>query len=258
MRVSVSSGRAPRSRMRSVLTVAPLVFILAIGWASTPSVALGAGNCAQKGAYFAGWWSSPNLTGHEPEGTKANLTYQSAASCQGFGGGGGYYSGWVMIAGNNQQFKYAQAGFMFDGNPLSCKRHFSEYANATEDGHFTRKTGSCVSAGEVHTPMVKYVAATGKTQMWIDSTLFDTMAVCSCTWPRPLMVEWLGESHDKNSDVPGLVGTKTDWASGQIQYFSDDTWHGTCSTITLFKTVDARFAADAPACNHTRSWTATP
>lgn len=203
----------------------------------------------------AGWWSSPTLTGHEPEGARANLTYQSAASCVSIGGNhNAGYSGWVMINGNNSTNKYAQAGFEFNGNPLDCIRHFSQWDNA---GAVHSQTGSCVSAGQVHTPLVQYVPSSGYTEMWIDYTLFDTMPVCSCYWPHPLMTNYMGEDGNISGDVPGLAAHKTDWNSMQIQYYTDDSWHGTCSTITLYKLItNSRYAADAPACNHVRSWTA--
>ncbi len=246
--------RTPRGAPRIVLSL----FVLAMGliWTASPVAVSAAGNCGQAGGWFGGWQS--NGVGHEPEGVKASLTYRTAASCQGIGADASY-SGWVMITGADRKFRYAQSGFFFDGNALGCMRHFSEWSSVNAAGNFHRKTGACTSSGEVHVPMVKYIAATGATEMWIDATKFDTMAACSCNFPRPLAMQFMGETHNINGDIPGLAGTKTNWASEQIQYFIDDTWHGTCGTVTLFKLVTlARFAADAPACNNTRSWTAQP
>ncbi len=261
MRVDRAAGSwASRMRGRWVrlLRIATGIAIAAsVVQAGGPGFARAAGNCGTDKALFAGWWSSPQLTGNEPEGVSAVLTYRSAASCQSVGGGhDASYSGWVMVQGNGVNNKYAQSGFEFNGNPLDCIRHFAQYQNgAAGDSHI----GSCVSAGEVHTPAVKFIAVGSSTQMWIDTTLFLTMNACSCAWPRPLIANYSGEVHNVNGDVPGLAASKTDWGTMKIEYFSDDTWHGTCGTITLKNETPAgRYAADAPACNHVRSWTAQP
>jgi hypothetical protein len=245
----------PRPGTRLLRIAVIVIVVVAVGWTVTSPVSVrAAGSCSTTGNWFAGWWSSPTLTGNQPEGANANLTYRTAGSCVGIGTRDASYSGWVMIAGNNQLNRYAQAGFWFDGNPFGCMRHFSEW----DDGYgYHRLTGSCVGDGEVHTPKVAFVPSTWGTQMWIDNTLFDTMVACSCFWNKPLEVQYFGEVHDQNGDVPGYSATKTDWSGMQIQYYSNDTWHGTCSTITLYRYVSqSRFGADAPACNHVRSWTA--
>jgi len=142
------------------------------------------------------------------------------------------------------------------GNAFDCWHHFSEYNNG---GGAVAKEGPCTNLNEVHVPMLKYIPNPSRTEVWIDNLRLDVMNFCSCIWPRPLEVHYVGEVQDSHSDVPGLVGVKDEWSSMQIQYFTNNTWHGTCGTITLKKRVTlARFAADAPACNDTRSWTAQP
>jgi hypothetical protein len=77
--------------------------------------------------------------------------------------------------------------------------------------------------------------------------------------PGEVGAELSDEAHDLGTDMPGYAATKNDFSSMQIQYFTDDTWNGTCGTITLVKAVtNAKYAADAPACNHIRTWTANP
>jgi hypothetical protein len=157
---------------------------------------------------------------------------------------------------NHGHTKYAQAGYYNAGGPLDCWAHMTEYDSG---GGFIRKQGPCTNLNENHTPLVKYIAATGKTELWIDNLRNQVMAACTCTWARPLEVQYAGETHDLGTDMPGYAATKNDFSSMQIQYFTDDTWHGTCGTITLVKVVtNAKYAADAPACNHVRTWTANP
>jgi len=163
---------------------------------------------------------------------------------------------WVMIQGKNQATRYVQSGYWMFGNAFDCWHHFSEYNNG---GGTVAKEGPCTNLNQVHVPLVTYIPNPARTELWIDSLRLDVMNSCVCAFARPLWVDYLGESQDSHSDVPGLSATKGEWSSMQIQYFTDNTWHGTCGTITLFKDVTlARYAADAPACNDTRSWTATP
>jgi hypothetical protein len=225
---------------------------------AAPSLVSSAGPCAGDGPDFAGWTSSNALTGHEPEGVKASLTYRDGDGCSAAAGGAKGRGAWVMIAGNNTSVKYAQSGFWMFGNAFDCWHHFAEYNNG---GSPVAQEGPCTNLNEVHVPAVKYIAATGKTEMWVDNLRILIMSICSCNWAHPLVLQLFGETSDRQSDVPGLAATKTDWNSIQLQYYSDDTWHGSClpGGIKLYKSVTlARYAADAPACNHTRSWTATP
>ena len=79
----------------------------------------------------------------------------------------------------------------------------------------------------------------------------------SCAESRK-KVQFSGEVHDLGTDMPGYAATKNDFSSMQIEYFTDDTWHGTCTT-TLFKVVNnPKYAADSVACDHVRTWTANP
>lgn len=161
-----------------------------------------------------------------------------------------------MIAGRNSSTKYVQVGYFNPGGLTDCWRHFSEYNNGSG---FIHHDGPCSGTGASHTPLVKYIPGTGKTEMWIDSLRLDVMSANSFNWPRPLEVLMMGETHDSGTDTPGYVGTKTDWSQLAIQYFTDDTWNTTCGNITLYKFVtQAGYAADAVACNHTRSWTGNP
>lgn len=246
-----------RSRLRALVVLVP---VLALGLATGgPSVARAAGYCTSgiNESWFAGWISSGSPA-HIPEGVSATLTYRRAASCQlGLYWNAGY-SGWVMVQGLYQPHEYAQAGFFFDGNPLSCIQNFSEYNN-----NFVlpvRRLIGCVNDGEIHVPKVVYVTGTGgHVRMYVDSTFFDETTFCICNWAQPFQAFYSGEAHDLNGDVPGLARTKTDWNNMQIQYVNVNTWHDVCGNITLYSYVtNSRFATDAVACDHDRSWTATP
>jgi hypothetical protein len=225
-------------------------------WAAAPISVAAAIGCSGTGAWHAAWESRAAAGDHEPEGAKAATFYRNGDACIGIGPGRDpSRSAWVMIM-NNPRTKYAQSGYWNAGGPLDCWAHFTEYDSGAG---FSRKQGPCTNLNESHTPMVKYIPATGKTELWIDSLRNDVMAACTCTWARPLLVAYSGESHDLGTDMPGYAATKNDFSTMQIQYFTDDTWHGTCGTITLFKNVtNAKYAADAPACNHVRTWTANP
>lgn len=237
-----------------------LALSFAVG-AVHPSVASAAGNCASpiNTHLFAGW-ESRTTQAHEPEGVSATLTYRRADSCQGITIVNGAYSGWVMLSSNGQQLEYAQAGFHFDGNPLSCLKHFSEYNN-----NFwplpAEKDGSCVIDGEVHVPAVTYHTGTGgRVTMTIDGVFFAQTSFCICVWAQPFLAFYSGESADVNTDVPGLAASKTDWNNMSIQYINVQTWHDVCNNTILYSTVvpPSRYATDAVACDHDRSWTATP
>jgi hypothetical protein len=170
------------------------------------------------------------------------------------------YAGWVMVQGNQggPGLQYAQAGFAFDGNALGCLRHFSQYNNRFANP--VTKWGSCVSGGEVHTLKVVYVPASGKLQMVIDATTFDTTSFnVRTTWARPLQAFFSGEAKDTNTDAPGLAGSKLDWNTMSVQFVSNNAWSDVCGHITLHSVVtNGRYATDAPACDHDRSWTANP
>jgi hypothetical protein len=258
MPVTARSTRGRIACMRALRAI--LVVAVAVGWwTALPVRVSAAGNCTSplNNSWLAGWQSN-TTPANEPEGVWATLTYRQAASCQFgllFNAG---YSGWVMLAGNNQQHEYAQAGFIFDGNPLGCIRHFSEY-----NLNFilpTQKTGSCVSDGEVHQPRVQYIPGTGgHVRMYIDSTLFDETSFCICSFARPYQAQFYGESHDLNGDVPGLAATRTDWNAMKIQFLTVNTWHDTCGVIALHRVVQtSRYDSVAPNCDHIQSWTATP
>jgi hypothetical protein len=56
-----------------------------------------------------------------------------------------------------------------------------------------------------------------------------------------------------------LTGTGGYVSNMQIQYVNLNTWHDVCGNITLYSNVmNSRFATDALACHHDRSWTAIP
>jgi hypothetical protein len=112
----------------------------------------------------------------------------------------------------------------------------------------------------VHTLKVVYLPASGKLQMVIDTTVFDTTGFNVRTaWKRPMQATFSGESLDKNTDVPGLAGSKLDWKTMSVQFVGNNGWSDVCGHITLHSVVeDSRYATDAPACDHDRSWTATP
>ncbi len=237
-----------------------LVVAFALGWwTAVPIRVSAAGYCISplNSSWHAGWESN-STPANEPEGVSAVLTYRSAASCQLGLPFNANYSGWVMLAGYNQAREYAQAGFIFDGWPGDCIRHFSQYNN-----NFwplpAEIDGACVSAGEVHTPKVVYVQGSHHVRMYIDSTLFDETTFSIFSWTLPFVAEYSGESHDWNGDVPGLAATKTDWNNMQIEFLGVNTFHDTCGTIALHPVLEnPRYATTAPHCDHVQSWTATP
>ncbi len=96
--------------------------------------------------------------------------------------------------------------------------------------------------------------------MVIDSTVFDETSFNGRTaWRRPMMVYFSGEARDPNTDVPGLAGSKFDWNTMSAQFVSNNGWSDVYGHITLFSLVtNSRYATDAPACDHDRSWTAQP
>ena len=248
-----TSSRTALRLVSSFLSAAALAISVLLA-AGTPVSA--AGPCAGSGSWFAGWYSGGAAPAHEPEGVKASLLYRDGDGCSAAVGGSKGRGAWVMIQGKNQATRYVQSGYWMFGNAFDCWHHFSEYNNG---GGTVAKEGPCTNLNQVHVPLVKYIPNPARTELWIDSLRLDVMNSCVCAFARPLWVDYLGESQDTHSDVPGLSATKGEWSSMQIQYFTDNTWHGTCVTITLFKDVTlARYAADAPACNDTRSWTATP
>jgi hypothetical protein len=96
--------------------------------------------------------------------------------------------------------------------------------------------------------------------MTIDGVFFAQTSFCICVWAQPFLAFYSGESADVNTDVPGLAASKTDWNNMSIQYINVQTWHDVCNNTILYSTVvpPSRYATDAVACDHDRSWTATP
>lgn len=92
--------------------------------------------------------------------------------------------------------------------------------------------------------------------MWIDTTVFlETNFNIFTAWPRPIGAQYMAEVHDPNTDIPGTASRMTDWSTMTIQYYSDDSYHNTCGSITLHREVDrSNWDSDAPNCNHVRSW----
>lgn len=66
-------------------------------WLATPDLVSAAGACAGGTSnYFAGWWSTPTLTGHEPEGVKSNLMYRDGDGCSAAVGGRKGRGAWLV------------------------------------------------------------------------------------------------------------------------------------------------------------------
>ena len=137
-------------------------------------------------------------------------------------------------------------------------RHFAQQSN--DPIVYTTVTGSCTSDGEVHRAWQQYLPNTGgHIRSNIDTTVFIESPWNVLNWTHPWMAQYVGEVGNTQSDIPGLSTRKTDWSSMTVQAFSDNVFRGTCARITLSKAVgDARWAADAPNCDHVRAWTATP
>lgn len=239
-----------------------VVAVLAAPGSIAPKLVLAAGNCTTNGdsSWGAGWWTTYSPAS-EPEGASAVTTYRTAASCQNGVHVGANppanYSGWVMVFGQGS-LQYAQDGLMFDGNALGCPRHWSQYNN--NFAYPVEKTGSCVGGGEVHTLKVVYLPASGKLQMIIDSTVFDTTSFNVRTaWSRPMGVEFAGEAGDPNTDIPGLSTSKFDWNTMSVQFVSNNGWSDVCGHLTLYSVVtNSRYATGATACDHDQAWTAQP
>lgn len=247
-----STVRATSKKTTSLVVALAVGAMLATTFAS-PRVTAAAGWCdGNVGNYFSGWGGTEGSI--KIEGVSASLTYRTADVC--LFGGGNFDTGWTMVAGA-YWYQYAQSGFLFDGNPLGCMRHFAQQSNSATS--FTTKTGSCTSDGEVHRAWQQYLPNTGgHIRSNIDSTVFLESTWNELNWAHPWSAEFYGETGNMQGDIPGLSTRKTDWSSMTIQYYTDNVYRGTCGRITLFRNVDnGRWGADAPNCDHVRAWTQT-
>jgi len=72
-------------------------------------------------------------------------------------------------------------------------------------------------------------------------------------------VEFAGEAHDPNTDIPGLSTSRLDWKTMSVQFVSNNGWSDVCGHITLYSVVtNSRYATSATACDHDQAWTAQP
>lgn len=246
------------TRRRPILVLVRLAVAGALlamsGLVAVPTAWAARGCDGNPGNFFAGYAGVEGAV--KIEGASASLTYRTADVCIGLPGSGQFFAGWTMIAGA-QWFQYAQSGFVYDGNPLGCTRHFAQQSN--DPNTFTTKTGSCVSGGEVHHAWQQYVPNSGgHVRSNIDSTVFLESTFNELNWTHPWSAQYSGEVGNMQDDIPGLAASKTDWSTVQVQYFTDNVYRTTCGHITLLREVDnARWSADAPACDHLRAWTNT-
>lgn len=246
-------ARPTRRRLAALVTTISLVTSLILPMLIPGSV-LAVRNCDNNvGNFFAGW--SGNEGAFKIEGVSASLTYRTSNVCT--FGGGNFDTGWTMLAGA-QWFQYVQSGFLFDGNPLGCMRHFAQQSN--DPNVFTTKTGSCTNDGEVHRAWQQYLPNTGgHIRSNIDTTVFLESSWNVLNWTHPWSAQFFGEVGNMQGDIPGRSTRKTDWSSMTVQAFTDNVYRDTCGRITLVRSVDnARWRADAPNCNHVRAWTETP
>lgn len=244
----VRRRQRPVGRVTTIVLVTSLLLPMLM-----PASVLAARNCdSNVGNFFAGW--AGNEGAFKIEGVSASLTYRTSSICT--FGGGNFDTGWTMLAAT--QFQYVQSGFFFDGSAFACMRHFAQQSNGPN--LYATVLGSCTNDGEVHRAWQQYLPNTGgHIRSNIDTTVFMESSWNVLNWPHPWSAQFYGEVGNMQGDIPGRSTRKTDWSSMTVQAFTDNVYRDTCGRITLIQAVDnARWAADAPSCNHVRAWTETP
>jgi hypothetical protein len=101
---------------------------------------------------------------------------------------------------------------------------------------------------------------TGHLRSNIDLTTFIESAwdpYAAGNWVYPFQVQYHGETHYSNSDVPGIHNTAAvDMSSMQAQQFSNDAWVDDCNTVALVRNVtSARYNAFQVTCDEIQSYT---
>ncbi len=209
-------------------------------------------------AYFAGWESASSGEPYSYEGVSANpMTYQLGNICtNGDTTSNNVSAAWTMVNGADLQ-GWAQSGMLLEYG-WGCWREFAQQEQNVSLYAPVTITGPCVTGGETHHVWQQTVNASGSWRMRsnIDTTVYIQSTYNQFSaWSSPFIVEFMGETHHDNSDVPGYVGTKTDLSGMQVQDLADNAFYGTCGRVTLYSGADTRYSTDAPNCDHVRVWT---
>jgi hypothetical protein len=209
-------------------------------------------------SYFDGWADISNRVGPNPyyfEGTSANIDVQAVALCTPDSEGRGNFSySWDMIA-NGTGSGWAQSGFgTYQG--ISCLFHWAE--QSASGSSYTDVYGSCVSPGQVHQYWNQYDPACTCLHSNVDTTRFMNSTFHPFSiWTQPFSPQFAGETKHSESDITGLVGSKTPFNHMLTQQY-DETWPLAPCFLDSVNSVPTRYAQQGVNCYTDNIWTSNP
>jgi hypothetical protein len=214
-------------------------------------------NCDPSGNYQEGYVSSSGSQPMQYEGASAQLTYEFGNICtQGDTTGNNVSTAWTMVFSNDAK-GWAQSGLLYIYG-WSYWHHFAQQEYGYPTNTPATKYGSCVNQGEVHQAwqQLKFNGTSYYMSSNIDTTpLLQSSWDPLQHWTQPFYVEFDGETHHDNSDIPGYSSTRTVWSSMQVQNYANDSWYSVCSNVNFSNVVAARYSEATVACNQVQAWT---
>ena len=220
-----------RSRIRTTLALAgALTFADGVAHQVTASAEIAqCGNTAPSN-YHAGYADNRAHTVYE--GVFAQLTVRYGAVCDSDKTLANFTNAYTMIADGGGGGGYAQSGFLRVYN--GTIRHFVQQ-NDGINAPYTWYSTFALNPGDKHNYKQAYVPSCG-----CIASSYDSTVVHDTTWDPYsdfsfFNPQYSGETYYKQSDMPGLSGSPTLFASVEGQRSSDDKWEAQpCGTISSY------------------------
>jgi hypothetical protein len=223
-------------------------------------------NCDTPAAEHFATWGSNLYPGSQPtqwEGVGAMMRVEFGNICQTDSNANvNTSSTWDMVVGHDFQ-GWAQSGIILRPG-YSCWPWWAEDVIPGEQ-NVDWYNGGCAVQSTTHHVYQQLVTVNGSYAIRsnvdgivIHQTEFNPFT----SWALPFQVQFAGETHHDNSDIPGYAAAPTDFSTMQVQNAYNNNWYGTCDPnwgANLGKTAPGvpapRYSDDALACDHVRTWT---
>ena len=156
-------------------------------------------------------------------GAKGNLRDRHAALCVNTTYSETSASGaWIMLSGYYGD-EHAQIGF-FQRSGMDGEQMFTEWAR---QGDWDRKKHYGIfNAGTVHGYRAEYVFESGKAEMRMGGSLYDSTPFDpALNWASPWHAFFSGETWDRGDDMPGTPQNKTHFTQTQVRTCRGCSYH---------------------------------
>jgi hypothetical protein len=227
-----------------------------------------ASTCGTEQNNQVGWASNPAWTSatqpYVLEGVAAYITPRIPSFCTSPANPNANFSEqWTMIFGEGNE--YVQSG-MYVRPDLACKYEWSEQGFTNPTTHlpdFQDEFDQCVTVNGTYRWWQQsiWTGSAWRIRSNVNSNiLYQTTSygVPDLVAEGDVYVAFDGETYYSDTDVPGTSSARSENTSMQVQRYSDDTWHSTCSNVTLGRVHrgnTTRYGNTASTCDHIAYWT---